>query len=103
MARWWNDPARTGVVWVDGCVDPLPLARQRIVVAVAQLERAGHDLNQAGLRLCRRVILREGRVLARAGLGAEARALVNGRSILARLGPQGQARIDDLTDWSEPA
>jgi len=92
MARWWNDPTVAGVVWVDGCVDALPLARHRIEACCRQLEAHGHLLSQAGLRLLRRTIVREARVLARHGLGAEARALVSGRSILARLGPG---------DWSE--
>lgn len=86
-ARWWNDPARAGVVWVDGVVDPIPLARHRILNGLAQLETHGHTLNRSGIRLCRRVIAAECRTLMRAGLTTEARLLLRGRTVLARLGP----------------
>jgi hypothetical protein len=85
--RWCNDPEWPGVVWVDGAVDPIPLARQRILNGLAQLETHGHALNRGGIRLCRRVIAAECRTLMRAGLTTEARLLLRGRTVLARLGP----------------
>ena len=90
MPRWWSAPYESGVIYVDGVVDPVPRARARIERMLRYLEEYGHALNQDGLRLARRVIWAEVRVLRRAGLGEEARAMLAGRTVLARLGPRRQ-------------
>jgi len=88
MPRWWSAPYESGVVYVEGVVDPVPRARARIERMLRYLEEYGHILNQDGIRLARRVIAAELRVLIRAGRREEARSLLAGRTVLARLGPR---------------